>query len=202
MTLDYTIIKSGSKGNCVKIEDVIVDVGVPFSTIKPYLYRVNYILITHIHSDHLNKATVKKIRQLFPHIEIISHWQVAQHVDVDHIINAGYQLFTDEYTFNAFELKHDVECYGFYWEVDGQNVIYATDTNNLNNAPNDKFDYLFLESNHDLAKIRQTKPTRGYDPRLSALRHLSTFDSKQFYFTHRRDRDSEWIELHKSERFY
>lgn len=202
MTLDYEIIASGSKGNCVKIEDVMVDIGVSFKRVKEQLYETNYLIITHIHSDHLNIPTVKKIKQFFPHIEIIGNWEVAQKIEVNHLINAGYQVYTDDYTFNAFELSHDVLCYGYFWNMKGKSIIYATDTNNMRKAPDEKFDYIFIESNYNPNKIKMAKSTKGYDPKLSALRHLSTFDSKEFYFTHRRNKESKWIELHKSERFY
>lgn len=201
--MNYEIIASGSKGNAVMINDVLMDIGIPFSTLKPYLYRVNYIIITHIHTDHLRITTYKQIKKLFPHIKFIGNWQVAQTVQIDYVANAGYQVITDDYVFNPFELVHDVVCYGYWWQSDDGNIIYATDTNNMDNAPDDvPFDYIFLESNHSESKIKQAKATRGYDPKLSALRHLSTFKSKEFYYTHRRNSASEWIELHKSERFY
>lgn len=202
MSIDYTVIASGSRGNAVLIEDVLVDIGVPFKALKEYLYDVKYIIITHIHSDHLRLPTYKKIRQLFPNIVFIANWEVASKVEIDYLVNAGYPLTVGEYTFIPFELIHDVLCYGYAWEVSDKRIIYATDTHSLKNAPEQKYDYLFLESNYDPNKIKMVKPSRGYDARLSALRHLSTFDSKQFYYTHRRDEDSEWIELHKSSRFY
>ena len=30
---------------------------------------------------------------------------------------------------------HDVLCYGFTWSFDGQEIIYATDTSSMENAP-------------------------------------------------------------------
>lgn len=199
----YEVIASGSKGNSVLIDDVMVDIGIPFGKLKPYLYKVKYIIITHIHTDHLKMTTYKQIKKLFPYIKFIGNWQVAQTVQVDYIANAGYQIITDDYVFNPIELVHDVVCYGYWWQSEYGNIIYATDTNNMDNAPDDvQFDYIFLESNHSESKIKKAKATRGYDPKISALRHLSTFKSKEFYYTHRRDATSEWIELHKSERFY
>lgn len=202
MSVDYTVIASGSSGNAVLIEDVLVDIGVPFKALKEYLYDVKYVIITHVHSDHLRITTYKKIKQLFPNIVFIANWEVASKVEIDYLVNAGYPLTVGDYTFLPFELIHDVLCYGYTWEVNDKGIIYATDTHSLKNAPEQKYDYLFLESNYDPNKIKMVKPTRGYDARLSALRHLSTFDSKQFYYTHRRDENSEWIELHKSSRFY
>lgn len=60
--LDYRVIASGSKGNAVRIGDVMVDCGISFKDMKDALYECKYLLITHTHSDHVRKATLKKIK--------------------------------------------------------------------------------------------------------------------------------------------
>lgn len=203
--MNYRIIASGSKGNAVLINDVMVDCGIAFSKLKDYLYDVKVLLLTHIHSDHIKPSTLKRIKQEFPHINIVGNYEVAQVFGVDHIINVGYPLELKDYVFEAFECSHDVLTYGYIWSFDNYEIIYATDTNSLDNAPKKKYDFLFLESNYDeikLEKARGKVKTYGYDPYASGLRHLSTKDCKTFYYLNRRDRASELIELHKSERFY
>lgn len=204
--LDYRVISSGSKGNAVRIGNVMVDCGVAFKNMKDALYECKYLLITHIHSDHVRVATLKKIKEFFPRIQIIGNYEVHQHFGVDIICNATYPVETKEYTFIPFEGIHDVLCYGYVWN-DGENqIIYCTDTSSLDNAPTEKkYDYLFLESNHDRQKLEQIENTQkkyGYDVIAGASRHLSTQDCKAFYYMKRKSKESELIELHKSERFY
>ena len=44
-------IASSSKGNCyIYNEDLMIDVGIPYSKIKEYLKPVKLILLTHRHS--------------------------------------------------------------------------------------------------------------------------------------------------------
>lgn len=201
----YEIISTGSKGNSVIINDVMVDCGIAFKKLKEYLYDVKYLLLTHIHSDHIKPTTLKRIKKEFPHIKVIGNYEVAQLYDVDHIINAGFPMDIDNYTFEAFECVHDVVTYGYTWSFNDNEIIYATDTNSLENAPERKYDYLFLESNYDVEKLELARGKRskyGYDPYISGLRHLSTKDCKTFYYLNRRDKNSELIELHMSERFY
>lgn len=203
--MNYEIISSGSKGNSVLINDVLVDCGVSFKKLKPYLYDVKFLLLTHIHSDHIKSSTLVNVKKRFPHIRVIGNYEVAQLFEIDHIINAGFPIDVDNYTFEAFECEHDVITYGYTWEYKNENIIYATDTSTLKNAPTKKYDYLFLESNYDETKLERARGKRsnyGYDPYLSGLRHLSTKDCKTFYYLNRRDKNSELIELHKSERFY
>ncbi|RIO94479.1 hypothetical protein BUZ39_01175 [Staphylococcus haemolyticus] len=203
--MHYEIISTGSKGNSVIINDIMVDCGVAFKRLKEYLYDIKYLLLTHVHSDHIKPTTLKRIKKEFPHIKVIGNYEIAQLYDVDHIINAGFPMDIDNYTFEAFECVHDVVTYGYTWSFNDNEIIYATDTNSLENAPIKKYDYLFLESNYDVEKLEQARGKRskyGYDPYVSGLRHLSTKDCKTFYYLNRRNKESKLIELHMSERFY
>jgi ribonuclease BN (tRNA processing enzyme) len=202
--MKYEIISSGSKGNCVIINDVMVDCGVPFSKIKNHLYDIRYLLLTHIHSDHIKPATLNNIKSLFPRIKIIGNYEVHQVYGVGILANAGYEIVTDHYKFLPFECVHDVLTYGFTWTFEDIEIIYATDTSSMHNAPKGPYDYLFVESNHSEKKLDMIigQAKGGYNPYLGGKRHLSTEQAKSFYYTHRKSRESEFIELHKSHRFY
>lgn len=204
-TLDYNIIQSGSKGNAVRIKDVMVDCGVPFSKMKEDLYEVRYLLITHTHSDHIKPATLKKIKEMFPKILILGNYDVAQRYGVDIIVNPTYPVHTDDYKFIPVKGVHDVPVCGYEWEVDGKKVCYMTDTNTYQYFENAPYDYFFIEANYDekkLNEIAKNFAVRGYDPLLSAHRHSSVQQAKGFYYSNRRNKDSLFIELHKSSRFY
>lgn len=213
--LEYEIISSGSKGNCVVIDNVMVDCGIPYKKLKEHLYDVDYLLITHRHGDHINRRAYKKIREEFPEIVVITNSDVAEAVedDVDYIIEPVTPLELEDYTFEAFVCIHDVTTYGYFWSwIDPEteekiDIIYATDTHDYRYAPaKKKFDYLFLESNHDENKLNaikySSKKKYGYDAYGNGLRHCSTQVCKGYYYMHRKSEESELIELHKSERFY
>lgn len=168
------------------------------------MYEIKYLLLTHIHSDHVRPATLKSIKQLFPKIKIIGNYEVHQSFGVHTIANSGFEIITEDYIFKPFECIHDVLTYGFTWKFEEMDIIYATDTSSMENAPKIKYDYIFIESNHDEVKLEQVigQAKGSYNPYLSSKRHLSTQQAKAFYYTHRRNRESEFIELHKSSRFY
>lgn len=211
--LKYEIISSSSReGNCVLIDDVMVDIGVSFRKVEEAMYKTKYLLITHVHQDHLNIGTLKKIYQLFPHVEIISNYDVYallrdEGIAID-IINPSRPYQTSKYAFRAFACYHSAITYGYFWQSsDGDNIIYATDTSSLDNAPKDiPYDYLFLESNYDEKKLEEyfieAMKKEGYDRSRENTRHLSTRQAKSFYYMYRRNQDSAFIELHKSTRFY
>jgi hypothetical protein len=205
--MEYNIISTGSKdGNCVIIGgDVMIDAGVPFKNIREHLYGIKYLLITHTHQDHLNIKTMQQIAALFPRICIIGNYEVHNAWNCNIIANADFEIVTDDYVFLPFECMHDVLVYGYCWTSSkGQEIIYATDTSTLKNAPEKKYDYFFLESNHDENKLEAVRDQKKgtYSPYLSGKRHLSTQQAKAFYFMHRRSPESPFIELHQSSRFY
>jgi phosphoribosyl 1,2-cyclic phosphodiesterase len=203
--MNYKIISSGSKGNCIIINDnIMVDCGIGFNRIKKDLYDIKYLIITHVHSDHLKIRTLQQIFSQFPTIKVIGNYEVHQAYMVNIIANSGFDIETDDYTFTPFLCEHDVLTYGYTWAVDGKEVIYATDTSTLEHAPKKKYDYFFLESNHDEKKLEEARNSNrgGYNPYLSGKRHLSTQQAKAFYYSHRSGSDAPLIELHKSARFY
>src|SRR4051812_11316216 len=107
--MDYSIISTGSKGNCVIInKNIMVDCGVAFRSIKKYLYDVKYLLLTHTHSDHINRKTIQLIAEEFPKIIIIGNHEVHQVWNCSFIANAGFDIVTEDYTFTPIEALHDV----------------------------------------------------------------------------------------------
>ncbi|WP_367377274.1 MBL fold metallo-hydrolase [Levilactobacillus cerevisiae] len=210
--MKYKIIGTGSTGNCVVIDgDLMFDIGLPFKRIHDALFGVKYIVITHIHTDHLNVATAKHIRRLFPNIKFIGNEQVNEKFPVDIIAEADQPIELDGFTLVPFYAPHNVLVYGYTWRRDGKNYLYVTDTESMRNAPtkqdNGGYDYLFLEANHDQRIIEQILADGGdkkfgYDVVDGSMRHLSTQQAKAFYYLNRRDSNSVWIRLHQSGRFY
>lgn len=111
--MEYQIIRSGSQGNCVIIGDTMFDCGVPFSAIRKKLYKVKYLLITHRHSDHLNKKTFLKIISEFPRIETIANWDVNYVVPVNKVVGSQTTLKFKDRVIQCFDCVHDVPTTGF-----------------------------------------------------------------------------------------
>ncbi|MBW8381001.1 MAG: hypothetical protein K0M69_00565 [Youngiibacter sp.] len=203
--LFYKVISTGSKGNAVIVDRILFDCGVPFKDLKKDLYNVQYMILTHRHSDHLKMQTYTSIRKLFPHIRVMANYDVAYQVPVDIISNEGIEYSLGKYIITPFANTHDVPCQGYVVQFDDLNVIYSIDTSSLENAIKLPYDYMFLESYHDEKKInmiRGKSSKYGYDAWAGAMRHLSTQKCLGFYYTNRRNKESKLIELHQSERFY
>lgn len=169
------------------------------------LYKVDTLLITHSHSDHVKPATLASIRKEFPKIKVYANAHVAYQYDVDKVIGSAQLALSKKRIILPMEGVHDVPVTYFYIKIGKTNILYATDTCRVENPMDIKLDYVFLESNYDERKLRELAKQyrrKGYDPATSSLRHLSTQRCKEFYFVNRRNEKSVLIELHQSSRFY
>ena len=83
--IPYTVIGTGSTGNAVLINhNILIDCGVPFKKIAPYLRQIQIIMLTHIHGDHFNAATLRRIAEDRPTVRFAAcSWLLTD------LINAG-----------------------------------------------------------------------------------------------------------------
>lgn len=182
----------------------MIDCGIPFGKMKEDLYKVDTLLLTHSHSDHIKRPTLEHIRKEFPGITVYANADVAYTYDIDVVVGTAPVKLRKRRVIIPFDGVHDVPVTGYIIQMKGLNILYMTDTARVN-PPDMPLDYIFLESNFDERKLRQESKKykrNGYDPYLSVTRHLSTQKCKEFYYTHRRNDDSILIELHQSHRFY
>ncbi|WPP08540.1 hypothetical protein SIN07_05705 [Pediococcus inopinatus] len=204
--INYRIIGSGSSGNCVIINDLMFDIGLSFKKIHKYLYGVKYVLISHVHGDHLDIGTYHQIRKKFPNIILIGDLEVHEKARMDIVAHPNEPIKLKTCTLTPFLAPHDVEVMGWTWQIDHKDLLYVTDTYSLENVPHHKYDYFFLEANHDQHKVdaimNEDVKKYGYSAVDGSLRHMSTQDSKKFFYLNRKNKDSLWIRLHKSARFY
>ena len=183
----------------------MIDCGIPFSKMKDDLDKVDTLLITHAHSDHVKPTTFERIRREFPNICVYGNADVAYQYELDTVVESNSFSLRGRRKIIPFPGVHDVPVTGYIIEMKKLNILYMTDSAIVNPRYNKPIDYFFLESNFDerklLEKAKQYK-RHGYDPYLSVTRHLSTQKCKEFYFVNRRNENSILIELHKSSRFY
>lgn len=155
--MNYNIINSGSDGNATIINDIILlDCGVPFKMLQPFYNKLELVLLTHIHSDHFNQATVNKLAKLKPALRFgCGEWLV------DHLLLCGVKRSQiDVYKFdvnfdygvfriNQFELFHDVPQCGYRIFMNNKKLIYATDTNTMNHIEARVYDVYLIEANYE-----------------------------------------------------
>lgn len=150
--MNCRIIASGSKGNAILYEYVLVDCGVPYSKLKPYAERIKLVLLTHEHKDHFNLRTLKELSK---HAKIVCSHNMKRFLDgIEHIAldtNKWYSFGSVK--LSPFVLYHDVENVGWRIEINGKKVFHATDTSTLVGLTAKDYDVYGIEANHSLLEI-------------------------------------------------
>lgn len=158
------IIDSGSKGNAIIYDNVIVDMGVSYKKAKDHIRNCKYLFLTHEHTDHFNKKALLKINEFRPDILIISPYYLQSNIEVIGLKNVMYIKPNIEYsianfTFMAYELTHNVLNVGysftFFKEGKSFKIFHATDTYSLKDIEAKGYDLYCIEFNHDEEEIEK-----------------------------------------------
>lgn len=162
--MEYRVIGSSSKGNCIIVEDVLMlDCGVTYVKIKNYLSKVKLIFISHDHLDHLLPTTIKKIAYNFPAIKFLTGSEVvveklyAQGIQANniYILKKGKKYDLGLLKVKLEELYHDAPNFGLKWELNGKKGIYIVDTNTVDHIKAKNYDLYLIENNYQEALLKE-----------------------------------------------
>lgn len=159
------VLASGSKGNCVYIETnntkILIDAGINYLRIKKELEKSNIdidnldgILISHIHSDHINGLpSITKKMDIPLYIKEELKEELSKIVpNANFFIIDSNELRINDLTINLIAASHDVPAYGFILSDDRASMLYLTDTGYINRKYYEiskNKDLYVIESNHD-----------------------------------------------------
>lgn len=191
----YDIISTGSQGNAVVIQDIIlIDCGVSLKQLQPYINKLKLVLLTHIHTDHFNRRTIRLLAAKRPTLRFgCCDWLVPELVSCG-VNKANIDVLECDTTYGygvcnviPVYLKHNVPNCGYKLHFPAGKVIYATDTNNLNGISAYHYDLYLIESNYEDAeiqeKIRQKKLSGEYAYEVQVLKnHLSKAKCDDFIY--------------------
>ena len=157
--MKYEIIGSSSKGNCIIVEDILMlDCGVSYAKIKPYLKKVKIIFISHEHKDHLLPSTIQKIAYNKPTIRFVSGSKEVVKKLLENGVNkmniyymqSGKWFSLGLINLKLEPMKHDVENYALKFKINNVNKkgIYIVDTKSVENLKAEKYDLYLIEANY------------------------------------------------------
>lgn len=210
---EFEIVSTGSKGNCIIIDDsIMLDCGVPFTKIKNKLSKIKIIFISHIHNDHFKKSTIQRIAFDKPNIKfLVGHYLVKDLLDCGvekkNILVLDIEKWYDIGMFKVrFDyLTHDVPNNCIHIEFpNGYKLLYATDTSNMDNVVAENYHWYFVEANYETdeeirEKIKEAREKGEYcylervqHTHLSQLQALNWLNKNkgvdsQFQFIHQHE---------------
>lgn len=205
--MNYKIISSGSTGNAVLINDILIDCGVPYKKLTDVSSTIKLVLLTHEHSDHYRLCTLEHLMCANPAIRIgcpvhmlnkIQDSISSRNIDV---LESGKKYDYRRFTVEPISLYHNVPNYGYRLHCGTIKAIYATDTGTLDGLCAKNYDYYFIEANYDedllLANINASGAKGEYNHQKAALKnHLSLQQCVDFY-SKNAGRNSTLIKLHQ-----
>lgn len=162
--MNCNIISTGSVGNAVVLNDrLLIDCGINYRQLSPYVSGLQLVLLTHIHGDHFYPSTIKKLAKMRPTLRFgCCRWLLKD------LISCGVQTwridvftpdllntYSDNLQITAVELTHDVPNCGYKIFIDGEKIFYATDTNNLNGITAPDYDLYMIEANYEDDEIQE-----------------------------------------------
>ena len=168
----YNILASGSSGNCTVIEnEIMLDSGVPFAALRPYIRTLRLCLLTHRHADHFNEATIRALARERPSLRFVcGSWLYDDlrgcsvvKAQIDRMVpgesatyRAGDSRYVSGYTITMVPAVHSVPNAGYKLKfADGKRILYLTDTSDLSKITAINYDLYLLEQNHTEEDIQR-----------------------------------------------
>lgn len=206
----HNILSTGSKGNAIiYFNSILVDVGISFSRIEPYLKDIQIVLLTHQHSDHFKLNVIKRIQEERPSIRfgcgafLADKLQGIRNLD---IYESGKMYNYGSFKISPIVLYHDVPNFGYRIFKDGKKLIHATDTYTLEGISAKDYDIYALECNYDEERVYdiiREKQYRGeYAHQKGSINsHLSKQQAQKFILSNTSRQDIQFLMLHQSSEF-
>lgn len=206
----HNILSTGSKGNAIiYFNSILVDVGISFSRIEPYLKDIQIVLLTHQHSDHFKLNVIKRIQEERPSIRfgcgafLADKLQGIRNLD---IYESGKMYNYGSFKISPIVLYHDVPNFGYRIFKDGKKLIHATDTYTLEGISAKDYDIYALECNYDEERVYdiiREKEYRGeYAHQKGSINsHLSKQQAQKFILSNTSRQDIQFLMLHQSSEF-
>lgn len=195
MGIRFTILSSGSTGNCTIVEcghhRVLLDAGLSARRIEQLLKergvapdKLNGILVTHEHSDHVRGLGALARKYQLPVYANMNTWNQLDRAvgdlsdDQRVAFKTGEVLSFGELSVESFPISHDAaEPVAFNFLSGEAKLSIATDIGYMSPIVKEKIkgaDVLVLESNHDIQMLRVGKYPWNVKRRiLSDVGHLS-----------------------------
>lgn len=193
----FSVLASGSKGNCTYLETqnhkILIDMGTTTKYIENTLIElginpnsIDSIFITHDHKDHISALNVF-IKKYHPNIYMTNKLKEAleSKLTITNHIPLQEQLILDDLSLNVIKTSHDAsDSVGFVFETNSSSLVYITDTGYINvkyfNLLKNKKTYIF-ESNHDVEMLMNGKYRHDLKVRILGDRgHLSNEMSSDY----------------------
>lgn len=207
--MNYNIIATGSAGNAVVINDfMLIDCGVSLRSLSKVKKALKIVLLTHIHSDHFNETTIRRLADERPTLRFACcEWMLpallacgVAEKNID-LLKIGKMYNYGGFKLSPIQLYHDVDNCGWRIFIGNEKAIYFTDTSTVKGISAKKYDLYLVEANYSEPEIQErirAKEVLGqyiYEYRVIKT-HLSKEECDQWLLDNIDD-NSKYVYLHQ-----
>ena len=207
--IKYEIISTGSDGNATVIDNnILIDCGVSYKKLMPYVKLLKLVICSHIHSDHFNRSTIRRLAAERPTLRFgAGEWLIPELVSLG-VSKSYIDVYEPEATYNygicaitPFKLQHNVPNMGYKLHFPTCKIVYATDTGTLAGVEAKDYDLYMVEANYEDDEIQariKTKESNGeyaYE-REAMINHLSKARCDEWVYANM-GANSEYIYMHQ-----
>lgn len=206
------IISSSSSGNAyIYFGDILLDIGVSYSKIKPYVQQIKYILLTHIHGDHLKAKVLQRVLYENPKIKVVCGFFLAKalyEVGINpkniFVLEVDHSYIIGDYVITPVMAVHDVPNFGYkiHNTKTGYRIFHISDTSEIDHIEAKGYDLYAIEANYDTdemlrEQIKKEEDEYGFSYKKRVLEtHLSQLQTINWLDKNRGD-NSEWCFIHQ-----
>ena len=207
--MNYKVISTGSEGNAVVLNGyMLIDCGVSLRSLSAVKKALKIVLLTHIHSDHFNRTTVRRLAAERPTLRFACcEWLLnelllcgvrMQNID---LLSVGKLYSYGSFRLSPIKLYHDVPNCGWRIFFGGEKAVYITDTSTVRGITAKDYDLYMVEANYSEDEIRERirakEATGQYIYEYRVLRtHLSKEECDEWLLENMGE-NSEYVYLHQ-----
>lgn len=161
--MNYKIISSGSQGNAIVLNSsILIDCGVSFRALSEVRKGLKIVLLTHIHSDHFNKTTIRRLAAERPTLRFACcEWMLPELLacgvserNID-LLKIGKLYNYGAFKVSPVKLYHDVDNCGWRVFAGEEKAVYMTDTVTLEGISAKGYDLYLIEANYSESDIQE-----------------------------------------------
>lgn len=164
--MDANVISTGSKGNAVLLDGrILIDCGVTYKELEPYVKGLELVLCTHQHGDHFKKSCIHRLAKERPGLRFACGNWMAPLLIVEKVSPRKIDVIPEnkwmEYpTIGVSVMRqntiHDVPNCCWHINIDGEKAFYATDAATLEGITAREYDLYLIESNRSREELDRT----------------------------------------------